>query len=767
MVLPESAAPDAHGQAVGWADEIGLSLGLSSGGAIALVDGAHPARLGDLVRTLRHRWPEIDVITEVRSLESLPEGSAAVLVPAAEDADWLNQRRPIFAQRKLKVVLWCSEETAAALAMKAPDFFDWISHRQSCPPGPAPFAVTGLRAAVAAGWPVAWKGTKRREAVEEVVRAALPGERAVVWVSGAEPYEAVRRKLGDEAIVGVEIGSARQLRRARWAYAEAQRKGRVIFVVGEIDCPGFWPLHDRFEDIAEARETLGKAGVKAPGRLAALLDLEPEAIVLVVRARKGSIIVGGRLSRESISQESLEAVIADGLDPASGVVRLLEANGKANTEIDLLPDDPVILRNLAVRPKAIASFEKRMESIPELLHRAELLHGEVRIEPRVLGGWGVHTAHGFEEHFARWPRQWAWAMEPVLRRGVSRPEAWLVMAAVAASLGDSRVARAWIARIERGARTEGPLASSLRRVEGAEELAALVKALGAASESIGNAMKSRRRRVHLLKEAAVPVALLLGALLLVVLGSIWGLLLGALAGAALSFIGYRRARAFNDPQEKEVAAYIHFATDLAYWIDETRTAVELARDRAGRERAVAAEPAAREALESAERRLGDEHPLYVEAAQLLAEILLAKHEPHDALDILAPLVSSDREIPDSLALLTASVLSEGGRAADAVDVLAHLTGVPVPPALLPAQPSASSPGDPIIATLLQLPAGTLAQRPDAHLALVEALLKQGRYPEALETARRACSTFADNEDPGMAKLHARLADLERRLGPPR
>src|SRR5689334_3374330 len=111
MVLPEPAAHDPPDPAVGWLDEIALSLRLSKAATLALIDKANPARLGDLVRTLRHDWPDIDVIADVGKLADVPPGSTLVLAPRPEDAVWLNLRRGQFSERKLKVVLWCEEAT--------------------------------------------------------------------------------------------------------------------------------------------------------------------------------------------------------------------------------------------------------------------------------------------------------------------------------------------------------------------------------------------------------------------------------------------------------------------------------------------------------------------------------------------------------------------------------------------------------------------------------------------------------------------------------
>ena len=83
-----------------------------------------PERLGDLVRGLVGEYPEIDVHVDLPAVEEVPEGSAMVLIVRPEHAGPLNMGRPIFARRRLKVVLWCDHETTLALMDHAPDFFD-------------------------------------------------------------------------------------------------------------------------------------------------------------------------------------------------------------------------------------------------------------------------------------------------------------------------------------------------------------------------------------------------------------------------------------------------------------------------------------------------------------------------------------------------------------------------------------------------------------------------------------------------------------------
>jgi tetratricopeptide (TPR) repeat protein len=103
--------------------------------------------LGQLVRALLPRYPDLQVPARLSHISALPQGSTLVLVPRAEDADQLNLGRPIFAYRELRAILFCDSETTVVLAKQAPDFFDWISHRVECPSSVLPYVPVYVRAA--------------------------------------------------------------------------------------------------------------------------------------------------------------------------------------------------------------------------------------------------------------------------------------------------------------------------------------------------------------------------------------------------------------------------------------------------------------------------------------------------------------------------------------------------------------------------------------------------------------------------------------------
>jgi tetratricopeptide (TPR) repeat protein len=198
----------------------------------------------------------------------------------------VNEHRPLFARKALKVVLWCDRETSAALAQQAPDFFDWIAQRQECPPGVAEHAVWGLRQALRARAPgVVFVGGRRqqrdgKESLERVFHAALP-RRRLVWLKPDEmPYSDLVARIRETrgawvACLSSTYGAAE---RFRWALAEVGRRTRAVLVVPQGGEDWFWPVTDHVWSLEEAIKLLSRAGAEHPGRLAAVSGLEVAAI---------------------------------------------------------------------------------------------------------------------------------------------------------------------------------------------------------------------------------------------------------------------------------------------------------------------------------------------------------------------------------------------------------------------------------------------------------------------------------------------------------
>ncbi|MDI1430687.1 tetratricopeptide repeat protein [Polyangium sorediatum] len=308
MVLPAPPPDDAPREGA-WLDAIlrELKLAGEGRGLLVLVDHARPERLRDLVLALLPTYPDVEVYTDVRAVYEVPEGAVMVLAPRAEDADWLNQQRPVFARRKLKVILWCEAETSVALAQKAVDFFDWISHRHECPPGVPMHAVFGIRSALCARAPgIAWVGDN----LEECFRVALPGRRLVhlsARLSYKELVQAIR-SAGCAWIVLRDVKEPFARERAEKALHELRIRTRVFW-----DSFSNWTLDGRCSALDKARAIVAALGTHAPGRLVALAGLEPDAVDVVAFAL-----------RCGVSEPDLQAVMQSATDPGAAAVALVE-----------------------------------------------------------------------------------------------------------------------------------------------------------------------------------------------------------------------------------------------------------------------------------------------------------------------------------------------------------------------------------------------------------------------------------------------------------
>ncbi|HLL54519.1 MAG TPA: tetratricopeptide repeat protein, partial [Myxococcaceae bacterium] len=331
-----------------------------------LVDHARPDRLGDLVRALLPEYPGLEVHTDVRRAASAPAGSTLVLVPTVEDAEWLNLNRPLFAHQQLRVILFCETEVSVALARQAVDFFDWISHREECPSGPPRYGVLGLRCAVAARAPgVVWTGGD----LDASFAAARPRAR-LRRLSAALPYPEMVEKVREarrDWIAWTDVSSELRLWRVRWALIEAGRRGRTVLVEPVAPSPGWWTAHAR---VAGFREGVGKIeahGARNPGRLAALVDFEPEAVDLA----ENLLPVG---------EAALEAELMTAVDPGARLAQLAQQRGllPALSPVKGHPP-PFMLRGLGLERRKIEPDPALANEIRWNLKQGKYARGEAEV----------------------------------------------------------------------------------------------------------------------------------------------------------------------------------------------------------------------------------------------------------------------------------------------------------------------------------------------------------------------------------------------------
>ncbi len=307
---------------------------------LTLVDNAVPARLREVYLRLRARDPATDVIVDVRRLVELPPGATVIVAldPAIDDDDleWLNFNRPIVADQRHNVVLWCEDGAAARLVRHAPDFFDWISARVDCPPAPAAHAVAGVKAAIrerADG--IAWDGP----GLEETLAAVRPGRaiRRVAVASYQSMIDALTsRERGWLFLEGIDNDFL--LRRLGWAMAEAGRRTIVFRCSFATTAPGWRVVHARHVSITEAVQTLATAG--GPGWLAALTGLDPEVCVYV-RTALAKGVTAAQLGEQLANARAPRDLLAS--DQASGAPAMahqMPARDPVTEKLRACPEDP-------------------------------------------------------------------------------------------------------------------------------------------------------------------------------------------------------------------------------------------------------------------------------------------------------------------------------------------------------------------------------------------------------------------------------------------
>jgi tetratricopeptide (TPR) repeat protein len=321
MVLP---APPAHATPVEppWFDKLVVAIELSNQGVLTLVDNAAPTRLREVYLRLRARDPATELIVDVHQLAALPPGATVILAltesTEGEDLDWLNLNRPIVADRRYNLVLWCEDDSATLLARRAPDFFDWISARVDCPPAPAAHAVAEIRHALCArASGIAWAGP----GLEETLAAVRPGRpvRRVAVASYQSMIDALTsHEPGWLFLDGIDNGF--HLRRLRWAMAETDRRVIVFRHALSQTAPGWWTVHANYVSIEAAVHMLSAAG--GTGRLVGLTGLDPDACLYARFAL-----------RRGIDAARLEDLLAAAADPRAALQDLARQSGWTAAEV--------------------------------------------------------------------------------------------------------------------------------------------------------------------------------------------------------------------------------------------------------------------------------------------------------------------------------------------------------------------------------------------------------------------------------------------------
>ncbi|MBN1208930.1 MAG: tetratricopeptide repeat protein, partial [Myxococcaceae bacterium] len=382
--------------------------------------------LGELVRALLPEHPELEVHTDVTSMLEVAQGATLVLAPRAEDAAWLNINRPVFSYRELRVILWCDAETTLALAQQAVDFVDWISHRVECPSEPPRYAVAGIRCALADRVPgIVWLGGD----LEACFAAARPRGR-LHRISAAQPYAELVKEVKAHRrqwLAWADIDDASRLRRVRWALAEARHQTRVFMIEPAVPSPGWRRIHARAGELRSARETLARAGARYPGRLAALIDLEPEAIELLAQ-----------LLQQGERDQPIETELLGATDPGALVARLVSQREAAPEQALTREQAPIPL----VRGMGERLLPLRKE---ELGNISRQLDEDRHVGTENVAWWAAwsRTPASTEQVLRLAPVIRGFVAEPLLRSRQRTGGFWRLLGRLALDAGEADVARHW------------------------------------------------------------------------------------------------------------------------------------------------------------------------------------------------------------------------------------------------------------------------------------------------------------------------------------
>jgi tetratricopeptide (TPR) repeat protein len=426
MVLPTPAADAVAAPPLApWLTRLTRLLELAPASVLILVEAPDHASIGALIRTVGDSFGHIHVVTDVRELLSVPEGSLVALCPRTPDATWLNLKRPWIADRSLRLLIWADHELAGVLHEQAPDFYDWISHHQHCPPTPVGFALAGLRAAADAPG-ICWYGEP------DAFIALLQQHDAdakLHTISAESSYEQVLTEIrgaSDAWLLFTDVHGPFRVRRLRWALAECDRSARAVFLGRQPFSPGWHPLHARRASLFEMTPDLARLELTEPARAAVLGGLEPDLINLLEFARSAGV-----------PPASLAACF-DEPDPGAAIAAKLWHLPLA--VVGDAPGLPPLFRH-AEPGLSDRSVQRRDREVRAHLRR------DLAVDTDVLAGV---TAR------ARWssplpsprstPLVRGWLLEALLRGRRSTSSDWLTYAQVADALGDHEAQLHWLQR---------------------------------------------------------------------------------------------------------------------------------------------------------------------------------------------------------------------------------------------------------------------------------------------------------------------------------
>ncbi|WP_428261670.1 hypothetical protein [Haliangium sp.] len=436
-----------------WAQPV-LAAVDSGAPCLIITHGPRPdsvAGLGPITQRLLAHAPTPLAVDDHRALSAAPPGTVWLLLGPARTAvaELARSLHHGANELGLRVLVWVDTELAKALHQALAGRV--TAHLALVPREPdlPTYALRGLYQADRARAPgVSWHGPGAAQALRALSPELAPELSIREQRAGAD-YQTLVEAARESAswLVIHDLADPLELRRIRWALAEAGRVGRCVLEQPACPTPGWWPIRTSGGHISEWTTAPNPHRGQRAALLAALLELEPGAVVLAYML-------------SDLTAEQLAAAP----DPAAAVARdQWKRRRLAAKDIDLFATprrdrrrllEPLYLRALHDQPEVeTVRADRRRRAHDTLCAMADL--DRVWSAPAPAQGDLLALAHEPPDHIPPLPgdeharAELAPWVELVLRttgQVPTNPSVRTRLCAWALQLGLHDVVRAWLPR---------------------------------------------------------------------------------------------------------------------------------------------------------------------------------------------------------------------------------------------------------------------------------------------------------------------------------
>jgi hypothetical protein len=237
------------------------------------VSQAQDFQLAAIVRTLLPLDKGLEVYVSLRALAEAPDNSLAIFAPKHLFSG--KELRELCFTKKLSLLLWDNEEL-----LRGTPGFTWIIRWEEAPKEVPFYGVDNLKRAAAS--PLSyftWQGNFLAQSLQE----AFPSEK-VYWANAQETFQEIKRQAKEAEnfkwAVWQNIENAGQVSLIKIALSDAAFPEKNILLCPRQISPKDVLIRGEASSLEKTIEALKVNNCPAPGRMAALTALEPEAIHL-------------------------------------------------------------------------------------------------------------------------------------------------------------------------------------------------------------------------------------------------------------------------------------------------------------------------------------------------------------------------------------------------------------------------------------------------------------------------------------------------------